>query len=73
MNVEIGAEAAVFPEKEYIKGITIAVWGALTTHYPLTNISTALLLISNVQYTVTTKSAIDPEKKRENPWITCSF
>jgi hypothetical protein len=25
MNVEIGAEAAQFPEKEYIKGIAIAV------------------------------------------------
>jgi hypothetical protein len=27
MNVEIGAEAALFPEKEYINGIAIAVWG----------------------------------------------
>jgi hypothetical protein len=26
MNVEIGAEAALFPEKEYIKGIFVAVW-----------------------------------------------
>ncbi len=26
MNVEIGAEAALFPEKEYINGIAIAVW-----------------------------------------------
>jgi hypothetical protein len=25
MNVEIGAEAAQFPEKEYIKGIALAV------------------------------------------------
>jgi hypothetical protein len=25
MNVEIGAEAAPFPEKEYIKGIFVAV------------------------------------------------
>jgi hypothetical protein len=25
MNVEIGAEAALFPEKEYINGIAIAV------------------------------------------------
>jgi hypothetical protein len=24
MNVEIGAEAALFPEKEYIKGIAVA-------------------------------------------------
>jgi hypothetical protein len=27
MNVEIGAEAALFPEKEYIKGIFVAVFG----------------------------------------------
>jgi hypothetical protein len=26
MNVEIGAEAALFPEKEYINGIFVAVW-----------------------------------------------
>jgi hypothetical protein len=28
MNIEIGAEAALVPEKEYIKGIFVAV------HYP---------------------------------------
>jgi hypothetical protein len=27
MNVEIGAEAALFPEKEYLKGIFVAVHG----------------------------------------------
>ncbi len=26
MNVEIGAEAALFPEKEYISSIFVAVW-----------------------------------------------
>jgi hypothetical protein len=26
MNVEIGSEAALFPEKEYITGIAVAVW-----------------------------------------------
>jgi hypothetical protein len=26
MNVEIGAEAVQFPEKEYINGIAVAVW-----------------------------------------------
>jgi hypothetical protein len=26
MNAEIGAEAALFPEKEFIKGIFVAVW-----------------------------------------------
>ncbi len=29
MNVEIGAEAALFPENEYIKGIFVAVYGNL--------------------------------------------
>jgi hypothetical protein len=27
MNVEIGAEATLFPEKEYINGIAVAVQG----------------------------------------------
>jgi hypothetical protein len=27
MNVGIGSEAALFPEKEYINGIAVAVWG----------------------------------------------
>ncbi len=27
MNVETGAEAALFPEKEYINGIAVAVYG----------------------------------------------
>jgi hypothetical protein len=31
MNVEIGAEAALFPEKEYINGIAVAVYGARST------------------------------------------
>jgi hypothetical protein len=30
MNVEIGAEAALFPEKEYISGIFVAVWKTST-------------------------------------------
>ncbi len=29
MNVETEAEAAHFPEKEYINGIAVAVWGIL--------------------------------------------
>ncbi len=29
MNVEIGTEAAQFPEKEYINGIFLAVWDNL--------------------------------------------
>ncbi len=32
MNVEIGAEAALFPEKEYINGIFVAVWVAQSLH-----------------------------------------
>jgi hypothetical protein len=30
MNVEIGAEAALYPEKEYISGIFVAVWAGLS-------------------------------------------
>jgi hypothetical protein len=32
MNVETGAEAALFPEKEYIYGIFVAVYLAIATH-----------------------------------------
>jgi hypothetical protein len=37
MNAEIGAEAALFPEKEYINGIAIAVYIRETASevYPL--------------------------------------
>jgi hypothetical protein len=30
MNVEIGAEAALFPEKEYVNGIAVAVCKVFT-------------------------------------------
>jgi hypothetical protein len=33
MNVEIGAEAAQFPEKEYINGIAFAVHSSLQYHF----------------------------------------
>jgi hypothetical protein len=33
MNVEIGAEAALFPEKEYIDGIAVAVQCGLSHSY----------------------------------------
>jgi hypothetical protein len=36
MNVEIGAEAALFPEKEYIKGIFVAVQRLRMTSKELT-------------------------------------
>jgi hypothetical protein len=35
MNVEIGAEAALFPEKEYINGIAVAVCNAFYTRTSL--------------------------------------
>ncbi len=34
MNVEIGAEAALFPEKEYINGIAVAVIGRYINSLP---------------------------------------
>jgi hypothetical protein len=33
MNVEIGAEAALFPEKEYINGIAVAVHQIVGTFF----------------------------------------
>ncbi len=33
MNVEIGAEAALFPEKEYIYGIAVAVQASDGTNF----------------------------------------
>jgi hypothetical protein len=39
MNVEIGTEAAQFPEKEYINGIFVAVWvAAYDDNLPATGI-----------------------------------
>ncbi len=35
MNVEIGAEAALFPEKEYISGIFVAVHATILVLPPL--------------------------------------
>jgi hypothetical protein len=32
MNVEIWAEAALFPEKEYINGIFLVVWDGVMLH-----------------------------------------
>jgi hypothetical protein len=42
MNVDIGAEAALFPEKEYISGIFVAVWPA---HTPLGCLAQPFLLL----------------------------
>ncbi len=33
MKVEIGAEAALFPEKEYINGIAVAVYSACVRRF----------------------------------------
>ncbi len=35
MNVEIGAEAVLFPEKEYINGIAVAVYTNKVLHIQL--------------------------------------
>jgi hypothetical protein len=39
MNVEIGAEAALFLEKEYINGIAVAVWPLLKLAYSAQKLS----------------------------------
>ncbi len=46
MNVEIGAEAALFPEKEYINGIAVAVQRAVLL-LPLQSGTTALCKLYN--------------------------
>jgi hypothetical protein len=37
MNVEIGADAALFPEKEYINGIAVAVYSASSAFFKIIN------------------------------------
>jgi hypothetical protein len=37
MNVEIGAEAVLFQEKEYINGIFVAVYSYINEHTFMTN------------------------------------
>jgi hypothetical protein len=46
MNVEIGAEAALFPEKEYINGIAVAVWAPLVNQQGDWNRDHLLSLVS---------------------------
>ncbi len=48
MNVEFGAEAALFPEKEYIKGIFVAVWGK--DNFALLRKKQTYLAIEEVSY-----------------------
>ncbi len=43
MNVEIGAEAAKFPEKEYINGIAVEVYNPLSHLYIIPSVSNPLL------------------------------
>ncbi len=38
MNVEIAADATLFPEKEYISGIYVAVWVLASLFIPLSAI-----------------------------------
>jgi hypothetical protein len=38
MNVEFGAEAAIFPEKEYINGIAVAVYLLVALHHGIKKI-----------------------------------
>jgi hypothetical protein len=46
MNVEIGAEAALFPQKEYISGIFVAVQAQYSTQTQMRN--PRLLNLTNV-------------------------
>ena len=39
MNVEIGTEAALFPEKEYINGIFVAVHSITTVSSPYSSLT----------------------------------
>jgi hypothetical protein len=60
MNVEIGAEAAQFPEKEYINGIAVAVWCAVH------NVVSVPLMGANAE---NAKNAIGLEKPWSSSWI----
>jgi hypothetical protein len=55
MNVEIGAEAAQFPEKEYINGIAVAVHNAcrlstITTSHKFFTFNVVVVRLTNVLY-----------------------
>ncbi len=50
MNLEIGAEAALFPEKEYINGIAVTVWGGGEEIVSGTGPKTRLLISSGFLY-----------------------
>jgi hypothetical protein len=50
MNVEIGTEAAQFPEKEYINGIFVAVWAGSCAESVLLNVYGAPELIPRNEF-----------------------
>jgi hypothetical protein len=55
MNVEIGAEAAQFPEKEYINGIAVAVYcwlifRRLMMTFPMASSFNFFMILHNINY-----------------------
>jgi hypothetical protein len=48
MNVEIGAEAALFPEKEYINGIAVAVRSATSQTRRSISIKSSLKIFRSI-------------------------
>jgi hypothetical protein len=57
MNVEIGAEAAQFPEKEYINGIAVAVYVWQCSAFPLWTYSMLYInLLALIKYPAIEKS-----------------
>jgi hypothetical protein len=48
MNVEIGAEAALFPNKEYIIGIAVAVKALASLNIPITCIYSEIISAKNL-------------------------
>ncbi len=52
MNVELGTEAAQFPEKEYINGIFLTVYPAENSILPCSPLHFMLLAVQFTVYTV---------------------
>jgi hypothetical protein len=53
MNVEIGAEAALFPEKEHIKGIFVAVYMLLGTIFKQLNLTSISIFFESLNAGIT--------------------
>ncbi len=64
MNVEIGAEAALFPEKEYINGIAVAVWAPLVNQQGDWNRDHLLSLVSWTLLCITKKYPAPGQQKQ---------